>query len=788
MQQQIPRIVAALQGDPLYDPIMRDLLKIEGRSLPTMEEEQAERRHRVGLPLPDQREDAGHVHTAPTLPQDLLGGVLVEDHLLKLMELLELLSLPKIDDSTRSGYEYSLKELISHTPRLKPGPRKYPNDYLSRILIDNYKLILKFSTLYFNLSLASLVTRYLVSLVYLLQCWEIYHLLYVVPNLEYIFQLLGFDIKLTPLGFAVRPPENFLDYNLRQGLQYPFPFPFYNFSYHAIDPTAADSKWKRISIAPYVDIRLKTQPKKKVRVPRAEPTPPALTSTVAAPPPPPSRELVKPAKPTKKDDFQRQKKVYMFMELTPAQIQRDYETEVPVPDYAIDDDGYDSALALALEREEDSKADRSGPITIIPSQFTRELQEKKGLYRFASVHQCTLGDPATGLCMKVFYGKSELHRHQEFVHATKKRNYRCIFCLRNEGSTQCYPRHDSLARHIRRKHGITGKENKLAVLHAREDAEAEEKQTDADFVSGHPDSNFVPGHPKSADASKQAAKEGAPPRAPEPVTATRPPDQTYILPSQAAPVAKPEHVSTPPNAAAPIIHVLSPPNMAAQPVSVPSGAPARMARGLVSSVPGPLPVQGPLPAVLELTFPTSSRQHKRKPSSQSVQGDREHSANPSPKKSQVWQDPASMGQSPLFSVANTFPKPAELRPMGNVEGGFQPYPDVSRWGPAQGMYGQNPPDEKSGAMQQAFYPYPMPGYPPVYHQDGQYYGMPFMMNRGPQPQFGNGMYPPYGQGSGHPGDGRMYPQQEMYMSQNARYPPESQQEGQPRRQEHQGNR
>ena len=62
-------------------------------------------------------------------------------------------------------------------------------------------------------------------------------------------------------------------------------------------------------------------------------------------------------------------------------------------------------------------------------------------------------------------------RHQEFVHATKKKIYKCIYCARIGAKVQSYPRHDSLARHIRRKHGITGKENKMAVNYAKENVE-----------------------------------------------------------------------------------------------------------------------------------------------------------------------------------------------------------------------------------------------------------------------------------------------------------------------------
>ena len=88
------------------------------------------------------------------------------------------------------------------------------------------------------------------------------------------------------------------------------------------------------------------------------------------------------------------------------------------------------------------------------------------------IHQCHLTDPSTlRRCLKIFYGKNELLRHQEFVHATKKKIYKCVYCAKSGSKVQSYPRHDSLARHIRRKHGVTGKENKMAVNYAKENVE-----------------------------------------------------------------------------------------------------------------------------------------------------------------------------------------------------------------------------------------------------------------------------------------------------------------------------
>lgn len=200
----------------------------------------------------------------------------IVDYSLRLLEILSVILEPKMDEQCKDVYEQVLKDIMSWDPVVNPGPKKYPNEYLSRILLDNYLHLLKLSSLYFNLSLSSLVTRYLVNLVYDLECWEIYHLLQSIPHLEYFLNLIGFEITVTPFGHIVKPPENYLGFNLRQGLQYTFPFPFYNYSYHSTRPEARLEKYKRVEITPYLDIRLNKSKRGRGR-PKAQ----RFTSAVA---------------------------------------------------------------------------------------------------------------------------------------------------------------------------------------------------------------------------------------------------------------------------------------------------------------------------------------------------------------------------------------------------------------------------------------------------------------------------------------------------------------------------
>jgi len=457
LQEQIPRILTAEAGEPHHDPIIQDLMKMNPRS--------------VNADFTNDTEMAQEPFETS-----------ISEYSFQLAELLDLLLDQKVDEVARIEYEASLTDLTSNVPVLLAAKdsRKYPEDHLSQILIDNYLHLLKLASLYFNMSLASHVTKFLVKLIYALECWEIYHLLRIIPDIEYFLKLVDVDVTMTPFGHIVKPPENLMSFNLRQGFQYPFPYPFYNFSFHTPDPYASSRKFAKISIDNYIDIRLK-KPTKRRRRPRSWPklpkfhsdelelhgsdgslkTPPVLRSQS-------SGKLIT-------EDYQRHQKVYIFMEMDLNQI--DHEVDVFYPEGNVEEDDYDTDEADAIMAEENEAIDLSRlpeeKYIIVPSVFERVLQdaEQRGIAKLTTLHQCRLLDPSNMRpCLKIFYGKNELQRHQEFVHATTKKIYKCVYCESTGSKPQSYPRHDSLARHIRRKHGITGRENKIAINLAKKNA------------------------------------------------------------------------------------------------------------------------------------------------------------------------------------------------------------------------------------------------------------------------------------------------------------------------------
>ncbi|KAK6456219.1 zf-C2H2 zinc finger, C2H2 type [Scheffersomyces xylosifermentans] len=93
-------------------------------------------------------------------------------------------------------------------------------------------------------------------------------------------------------------------------------------------------------------------------------------------------------------------------------------------------------------------------------------------------HQCDLINPATGLpCNKPFSRPYDLIRHQETIHASKKKIFRCVICEGRinggpgNGKSKTFSRGDALSRHIKVKHGLVGKEALDIINEAKENVE-----------------------------------------------------------------------------------------------------------------------------------------------------------------------------------------------------------------------------------------------------------------------------------------------------------------------------
>ncbi|GEQ67548.1 hypothetical protein JCM33374_g1213 [Metschnikowia sp. JCM 33374] len=95
------------------------------------------------------------------------------------------------------------------------------------------------------------------------------------------------------------------------------------------------------------------------------------------------------------------------------------------------------------------------------------------------VHECQLPAPEdpSKVCLRRFSRKYELIRHQETVHSKKKKLFKCYVCVKQDPSIgpRIFTRHDTLAKHIRVNHRISGKEAKAEVAYSKKHAEIVEE-------------------------------------------------------------------------------------------------------------------------------------------------------------------------------------------------------------------------------------------------------------------------------------------------------------------------
>lgn len=91
------------------------------------------------------------------------------------------------------------------------------------------------------------------------------------------------------------------------------------------------------------------------------------------------------------------------------------------------------------------------------------------------VHTCQLMNPITSEpCSKKFSRPYDLIRHQKTIHASKKKVFRCVFCIQQQGAEgyqKTFSRGDALSRHIKVKHELTGAEAQKAIQFAKENVE-----------------------------------------------------------------------------------------------------------------------------------------------------------------------------------------------------------------------------------------------------------------------------------------------------------------------------
>ena len=148
----------------------------------------------------------------------------------------------------------------------------------------------------------------------------------------------------------------------------------------------------------------------------------------------PLHELEQPAYTSLKDSFASQEKI-LSMSNTEEESHPSNSTEVTTPD---EDDGCYRLFEF-------------NPQTA--AEITANNPE----------HECDLINPATNVpCNKKFSRPYDLIRHQETIHASKKKIFRCVICEgrldggAGNGRLKTFSRGDALSRHIKVKHGLVG--------------------------------------------------------------------------------------------------------------------------------------------------------------------------------------------------------------------------------------------------------------------------------------------------------------------------------------------
>lgn len=90
-------------------------------------------------------------------------------------------------------------------------------------------------------------------------------------------------------------------------------------------------------------------------------------------------------------------------------------------------------------------------------------------------HFCMAINPVTKEpCMKKFSRPYDLIRHQNTIHASKKKIFRCLICIQelgSEGYQRTFSRNDALSRHVKVKHNLQGSEAQRVIQYAKDNVE-----------------------------------------------------------------------------------------------------------------------------------------------------------------------------------------------------------------------------------------------------------------------------------------------------------------------------
>ncbi|KAF6063330.1 Zinc finger, C2H2 type family protein [Candida albicans] len=143
-----------------------------------------------------------------------------------------------------------------------------------------------------------------------------------------------------------------------------------------------------------------------------------------------------------------------------------------------------SAISPASPDSDDMMIDVEDETEIADATAAKEEINKKHSKSGAEItlnnpnHQCNLINPSTGEpCNKQFSRPYDLIRHQDTIHASMKKIFRCVICEGRlnggpgNGKEKTFSRGDALSRHIKIKHGLVGQDALDLINEAKENVE-----------------------------------------------------------------------------------------------------------------------------------------------------------------------------------------------------------------------------------------------------------------------------------------------------------------------------
>ncbi|KAL6452676.1 FGR15 Filamentous growth regulator 15 [Candida maltosa Xu316] len=295
------------------------------------------------------------------------------------------------------------------------------NNSLYIIIDANFDIFIKLATNYKFLEISTAAIRFLTTVFMNLNYWEVYNLLIKKPILYHFLNLINFDLNDCYINFIN-------DYS--------------KFTYTKIQQAAIRSRSKS-----------KITKRRKGKSGSTGPSGTGSTMLIA-------EENMTPE--------ERAQRSQAFFSLNPDTSDHDkYVADV-----------ISGANKQKRKFRPDVKLEHH-KIIKKPQPVADKSSSKSSNYDPDVVHECQLpsAEEPQKLCLRRFSRKYELIRHQETVHSKKKKLFKCYVCVKqNPGvGPRIFTRHDTLAKHIRVNHKISGKEAKAEVAYSKKHAEVVEE-------------------------------------------------------------------------------------------------------------------------------------------------------------------------------------------------------------------------------------------------------------------------------------------------------------------------